>query len=86
MVLGLYLWHASSYKNGGPDNRFPHEPPMRKASPYIRAVEWIAMNDEPTKMDLAVVAEQISVLLVADVFGKGVEEVAGDIIHWREGN
>lgn len=52
---------------------------------YATAVEWIAVNDEPMELDLEGVQGYISVLLVADVFGKEAEDVAKDVISLRKG-
>ena len=48
-----------------------------------RAVEWIAFNDEPTCMDEEVVSGFISVLLVADLFGKESHEIAKRVVDTR---
>jgi hypothetical protein len=47
------------------------------------AVRWIAENDEPTELDPFVIAEQISVLLVADVWGKDPGEIAMGVVNFR---
>lgn len=46
-------------------------------------IEWIALNDEPDEIDARVIADQISVMLLADLFGKDPEDVADDIAQWR---
>lgn len=56
---------------------------MKKPS-YEFAIAWVAVNDDPTEKDPQVVTDQISVVLVADLFGKEPEEVAADIIKLRE--
>ena len=53
---------------------------------YAKAVEWIALNDDPGCdhcHDLDTVANMISVSLVADVFNKYHKQVANDIIKLR---
>jgi hypothetical protein len=47
---------------------------------YRDAVEWIALNDEPSNPD---VAELLSVALIADIFGTTPERVAQDVIRFR---
>lgn len=53
---------------------------MKRAS-YRHAVEWIASNDDVTRMDAAGIAGQISVVLVADIFDVSPERVAGDVVR-----
>lgn len=53
-------------------------------SKYSFAVAWIAVNDEPTEKDPVVICDQMSVVLVADMFGKEPEVVAADIMKVRE--
>lgn len=55
---------------------------LKRAS-YREAVEWIALNDEPSNPD---VEELLSVALIADIFGATTERVAADIIRYREQN
>lgn len=56
----------------------------RKIRPSLkRAVSWIALNDEPTCLDVEEVSSLISTLLVADMFGKEPEEVARMIVDTR---
>ncbi|HEY7195500.1 MAG TPA: hypothetical protein VH439_17285 [Gemmatimonadales bacterium] len=55
---------------------------MRRPS-YLRAVEWIALNDEPTLTDAAELSELISVVLVADLWGKEPDDVARDVLQAR---
>jgi hypothetical protein len=49
-----------------------------------RAVDWIAMNDEPTWTEAEDVATLISVMLVAEVFERPVEQVAKRIVLLRK--
>jgi hypothetical protein len=53
---------------------------------YQRAIEWIAINDEPGWDDFTMVIEMISVVLIADVFMKNTTTVANDIIKYRKAN
>jgi len=49
-----------------------------------RAVAWIAENDESAELrDVQAVALQISVALVADLFGKHEIDIAGMVLHLR---
>lgn len=50
---------------------------------YRRAIEWIAFNDETACMDADVMSGLISVVLVADLFGKDAMKVATDVIGVR---
>jgi hypothetical protein len=50
-----------------------------------RAIQWIALNDEPSELDAEVVAESISCLLVADLFDKEPIEVARTVVKHRGG-
>lgn len=51
---------------------------------YKAAVEWIAWNDEPTLTEPDEIAMQLTVLLVADIFGADPETVAKDVVKVRE--
>jgi hypothetical protein len=55
---------------------------LKRAS-YRDAVSWIALNDEPGDRDPETVAEIISVVLTAELFGAAPERVATDIIRYR---
>lgn len=57
----------------------------RRPGTYQRAVCWIALNDDPTVMDWERVAEQLTVVCVADTFGRSAREVAGDVWAYRVG-
>ena len=50
---------------------------------YMTAVEWIAFNDEPTEELPHNIAQQITVMLIADVFGREPESVAKDVVWMR---
>lgn len=51
---------------------------------YDDAVEWIAHNDEPTITDVEEMAGIISVVLIADLFGKTPAQVARAVIKIRK--
>lgn len=51
---------------------------------YREAVAWIALNDEAACVDLEEVQFQISVLLIADIFGISEERVGIDVIRYRK--
>lgn len=57
---------------------------MRKTPIYMDGVSWIAENDEPTLDDVNEISNLISVLLLADLFGRTPEEVAIDVLRVRE--
>lgn len=59
---------------------------MKRAS-YRQAVRWIAENDDPGDDEadnVDAVAEMISVLLTADIFGVEPKRVAADVVRKRE--
>jgi hypothetical protein len=47
------------------------------------AINWIAENDEPTSLDPVEIADQISVLLVADLWKSDPRELADLIVARR---
>lgn len=51
---------------------------------YRFGVRWIADNDEPDQRDLEEIAEQVSTLLLADLFDKDPYDVARAISRQRE--
>lgn len=58
---------------------------MKRAS-YREAIAWIALNDDPGasySMVMSEVAEQLTVVLVADLFAKQPHHVATDVIKYR---
>ncbi len=55
---------------------------MRRPS-YRDGIEWIAGNDEPTEMDSEAVLSQLTVMLLADMFGVEAERVARDVVRLR---
>lgn len=57
-------------------------PKLKRAS-YRDAIDFIALNDEPTIMDVEEVHALASVLLVASIFGTSQERVARDVVRLR---
>ncbi len=55
-----------------------------KRASYRDGVRWIAQNDEPGGQDVYTVAELVSVLLLADLFGKDPEAVAKAVVACRK--
>jgi hypothetical protein len=53
---------------------------------YKAAIHWIALNDEPSDLNPDSIAEYISTLLVADLFGKPADKVAKDVAKVRLNN
>lgn len=51
---------------------------------YERAIGWIADNDEPGEYDIDTMASLISVVLVADLWGKDPARVARDVVNRRK--
>ena len=56
---------------------------MKKPS-YPISCKWIADNDDPDEMDESIVACQVSVLMVADIYGIEPLFVAKSVVSWRE--
>jgi len=48
-----------------------------------KGVEWIAANDDPDCSDLETVASQVSVILLADLFGKTSMSIARRVLRAR---
>lgn len=60
--------------------------PQDKRQLYLDAVHWIAHNDgagDDTALDPDAVQDQLTVLLVADTFGKHEYVVATDVVEVR---
>lgn len=55
-----------------------------KHASYKKAVAWIAFNDDATEMDSRIVESQITVMLIADIFGTTEKKVASDVVDHRE--
>lgn len=55
---------------------------MKRAS-LKEGIWWIALNDDSLLLDTDDVAAQISVCLLADLFGKDTKEVAAKIVKLR---
>lgn len=53
---------------------------------YTYAIAWIAENDEPLTTDPEEISSFISVLLIADLFGKEPAKVARDVANYRTGS
>ena len=49
-----------------------------------KAIAWIADNDESGELDIEVMETLISVLLVADLFGKTPTEIATRVVKVRK--
>lgn len=55
---------------------------MKRAS-YRHAVEFIALNDEPTILDADAMTYYATVMLVADLFDVSTERVARNVVRYR---
>lgn len=55
-----------------------------RSKKYLRGIEWIANNDEPDEKNPIVLANMISVLLLADMFDLLPEDVVKDILKIKE--
>lgn len=51
---------------------------------YTAAMHWVAHNDDDSVMDEEQISEQVTVLLVADLFKLDAIKVARDIIKERQ--
>ncbi len=54
---------------------------------YMDAIEWIALNDDPGSqfaLDWNEIKDQISIVLVADLFGVSNEIVAVAVCRYRK--
>ena len=52
-------------------------------SPYHSGVNWIAHNDDEHERDLTTIEQQITVLMLADMFERPPEHVAEDVLKRR---
>lgn len=50
----------------------------------MKAVEWIALNDEPEILDEEEIKEQMSVLMASDLYGIPSKELAKKICELRQ--
>lgn len=55
-----------------------------KRPSYDRHVEWIALNDEPTILDIEEAAQMLTITMTADLFDKSPEQVATDVVRFRD--
>lgn len=56
---------------------------IRRHRPSLwHAIDWIAYNDETAEMEPEIIAQSISVLLVADVWKREPMEIARKVL-WR---
>ena len=56
---------------------------MKRPS-YIRAVEHVALNDDPGVTDPSEIVGSVSVVLVSDLFDIEPERVARDVARYRK--
>lgn len=56
----------------------------KKRADISDAVGWIAFNDDNTEMDISVIREQLTVLMVADLFGREPQEIAEMVLWLRQ--
>lgn len=56
---------------------------MKRPS-YRHGIEIIALNDDPSETDLQVVASQLTVQLLSDLFEVDAEKVAHDVLKARQ--
>jgi hypothetical protein len=48
------------------------------------AIEWIATNDEPLEININVIKDQISVVMLSDISGKDIDLLATKIYRLRK--
>lgn len=53
---------------------------------WQEAIEYVALNDEPTILSVKAMTAYASVQAVAVVFGKTPLAVAGAVVRWRKDN
>ena len=58
---------------------------VTKRASYRKAVEWVALNDEPEITSADDMSYMISISLIASIFGKTSDEVAKAVIRYRDG-
>ncbi len=51
---------------------------------YQKAIEWIALNDEPNMVDMEEINGLISVELAAFIFDKTNYDISEDVIKFRK--
>lgn len=51
----------------------------RRCGTYRDAIDWIALNDDTDWLDDEEGSESVTLALVADVFGRTVEEATADL-------
>lgn len=56
---------------------------MYKSKKYYKAINWIAVNDEPSEFDKKVIVDLPSVQLISEVFRVKEEIVAEDVYQIR---
>lgn len=56
---------------------------MKRHFSYRKAVEWIALNDEPGLTDVEEISERIVTMMVAELFDRYVVDVAMAIARLR---
>lgn len=54
------------------------------AASYLKGIDWIAANDEPTERNPVTVSEMISATLLAELFDKEPLEVGLDVVKARK--
>lgn len=55
---------------------------LKRAS-YREAIEWIALNDEPSCRDPEWLPTTVTALLIADIFGADPARVGRDVLRYR---
>lgn len=54
-----------------------------KRASYRHGVDFIAWNDEPNETDADAMEGQLTIMLLADLFGKPESEVVRDVLRLR---
>lgn len=50
---------------------------------FVDALRWIALNDNDAELDVSVVEESVTVLMVADLWRKSAFLIAHDVVQMR---
>lgn len=52
-------------------------------SKLTEALVWVAVNDEPTSLDPIEISEQLTVVLIADLWERDPMALANQIVNYR---
>lgn len=58
--------------------------PLKPTMPYLHAIAWVALNDDPHEQDAKRVRGTVLAGFLADVYGREVDEVAHLVVKYRK--